>query len=271
VPELPEVETTRRAVADLVGGKRLIGALIRDGRLRWPVSPELPRLVAGCSIREVGRRGKYLLLKLDRGTLLIHLGMSGSLRLVDADSPAGPHDHLDLLVEGGGCLRLRDPRRFGALLWIQANPLDHPLLAKLGPEPLEDGFDGDWLYRVSRGKRRAIKNFIMDAQVLVGVGNIYASEALFQAGIRPQRMASRLSRNACGRLTEAIREVLRAAIAQGGTTLRDFQHSEGRPGYFAQQLAVYGRTGEPCRTCQTPIEAVRIGQRSSFYCPRCQK
>ena len=270
MPELPEVETTLRGVRPHLEGRRIAGLLVREPRLRYPVPPDLGANLAGQRIDGLRRRGKYLLLDLDGGTLLIHLGMSGSLRVLPQPSPPGPHDHLDLLLADGRCLRLRDPRRFGAFLWLTSPAEAHPLLAHLGPEPLGDGFDGDYLHRASRGRRIAIKAFIMDGGVVVGVGNIYANEALFLAGIHPQRACGRIGLDRFRSLAGHIRAVLAAAIAQGGTSLRDFVQEDGSPGYFAQSLKVYGRTGEPCPTCASPIRQRRIGQRSSFYCPRCQ-
>lgn len=271
MPELPEVETTLRGVRPYLEGRRIADLRVRDGRLRYPVPPDLAAILTGQGIHGLRRRGKYLLLDLDRGTLLIHLGMSGSLRVLPESSPPGPHDHIDLVLADGPCLRLRDPRRFGAFLWLTGCAEAHPLLAHLGPEPLEDGFDGDYLHRLSRGRRSAVKAFIMDAGVVVGVGNIYANEALFLAGIHPSRACGRIGLERYRTLAGRIRAVLAAAIAQGGTSLRDFVQEDGSPGYFAQSLKVYGRTGEPCPTCAAPIRQRRIGQRASFYCPRCQR
>ncbi|MEJ2591991.1 MAG: bifunctional DNA-formamidopyrimidine glycosylase/DNA-(apurinic or apyrimidinic site) lyase [Candidatus Thiodiazotropha sp.] len=271
MPELPEVETTRRGVEPHVKGMRVIGVTVREPRLRWPVPADLPRLLKGRKVLAVGRRGKYLLFAFNHGTLLIHLGMSGSLRVLDAGTPAGKHDHLDLRLEGGKCLRLRDPRRFGAALWASGDAAAHPLLASLGPEPFDEAFDGSCLHREGMRRRSAVKNLIMDSHVVVGVGNIYASESLFRAGIHPQRPSNRISAVRYDLLARAIRQVLNAAIAQGGTTLRDFQREDGRPGYFAQELQVYGRTGEPCPGCGNPVNSRVIGQRSSFFCPRCQR
>lgn len=270
VPELPEVETTLRGVRPHLEGRCIADLKVRDPRLRYPVPPELAGVLAGQRITRLRRRGKYLLLELDRGTLLIHLGMSGSLRVLPASSKPGPHDHVDLILDDGPCLRLRDPRRFGAFLWLAGPAEAHPLLARLGPEPLEDGFDGDYLHRVSRRRRIAVKAFVMDSSVVVGVGNIYANEALFRAGIHPNRAAGRVSLDRYRSLARCIRAVLAAAIDQGGTSLRDFVQEDGNPGYFAQSLQVYGRAGEPCPTCAKPIRQRRIGQRSSFYCPHCQ-
>jgi formamidopyrimidine-DNA glycosylase len=271
MPELPEVETTRRGIAPHLEGGRIGALLVRQRRLRWPVPEALEAELPGRRIEAVQRRAKYLLLRLDRGTLILHLGMSGSLRVLDADTPPGPHDHLDLVLEDGRCLRLRDPRRFGAVLWTGGDPDAHPLLRALGPEPLGGAFDGEHLFRVSRGRRVAVKHLLMNSHVVVGVGNIYANEALFLAGIHPRRAAGRIALARYRGLAAAVRQVLSEAIAQGGTTLRDFSHADGSPGYFALSLRVYGRAGEPCPGCGGPLSQCRIGQRSSFFCPRCQR
>ena len=253
MPELPEVETTRRGLAPHLLGAQFTGAVVRQARLRWPVPSELTALLAGRRITELGRRGKYLLLTTAGGTLVIHLGMSGSLRLVAANLPPGRHDHVDLLLEGGRAVRFTDPRRFGAVLWTTGKPEHHRLLAHLGPEPLGAGFDGECLWRRARGRRVAVKALLMDSRVVVGVGNIYANEALFRSGIDPRRAAGRISRVRYQRLAEAVRGVLTEAIAQGGTTLRDFVAGDGRPGYFQQQLQVYGRGGRPCVRCAAAL------------------
>jgi formamidopyrimidine-DNA glycosylase len=270
MPELPEVETTRRGIAPHVRGRRIAGARVRQRRLRWPVPASLGRTLQGQTVHEVERRGKYLLLKLDRGCLILHLGMSGSLRIVAGGSPAQKHDHVDIEFDHGRCLRLRDPRRFGSIHYTRADPLRHPLLAALGPEPLASDFNGDYLHRRARGRRQAIKTFIMDSRIVTGVGNIYANEALFLAGIHPGRAAGRVSLQRCRALADAIRLVLRLAIEKGGTTLRDFTGGEGRPGYFRHQLQVYDRAGDSCRQCGAAIRQRRTGQRSTFYCVRCQ-
>jgi formamidopyrimidine-DNA glycosylase len=271
MPELPEVETTRRGIAPYLQGQRIAALRVREPRLRWPVAEGLDALLSGRRVLAVERRAKYLLLRLERGSLILHLGMSGSLRVLPADAAAGRHDHLDLVLDTGRCLRLRDPRRFGALLWWEGDPASHPLLRSLGPEPLGDGFDGGRLFQASRGRRVAVKHLIMDSRVVAGVGNIYANEALFQAGIRPQRRCDRIAAPRYARLAEAVRGVLSDAIALGGTSLRDFSHADGSPGYFALSLKVYGRAGEPCPGCGAPIRRQRIGQRSSFFCPVCQR
>lgn len=271
MPELPEVETTRRGLAPHVCGREITGVVVRDGRLRWPVPENLCDLVEGQCIAALERRGKYLLMRLGEGSLIAHLGMSGSLRIVDGDSPPRKHDHVDILLQTGACIRFHDPRRFGCLLWTAEEPDRHELLRELGPEPLQPEFSGAHLYAVSRGRTAPVKNFIMDSRVVVGVGNIYANEALFRCGIHPLRSAGRISARRYGALAESIRQTLADSIAQGGTTLRDFVDAAGNPGYFRQVLQVYGRTGEACTRCGCPICGERVGQRSTYYCPRCQK
>jgi formamidopyrimidine-DNA glycosylase len=271
MPELPEVETCLRGLAPHLTGRRILKLVARERRLRWPVTQAVDAAVAGQPIEAVARRAKYLLLHLPQGALILHLGMSGSLRVLPADTPPATHDHIDLLLDDGRCLRLRDPRRFGSLHWAPPPVTAHPLLAQLGPEPLSPGFDGAYLYRLSRGRRAAVKTFIMDSHVVVGVGNIYASEALHRAGVHPHRPAGRIAPARYQRLAAAIKTVLAAAIAEGGTSLRDFVREDGNPGYFARALRVYGRAGLPCPGCGEPVRQQRIGQRSSFYCPRCQR
>lgn len=270
MPELPEVETTRRGLAPHVTDRRVESLVVREPRLRWPVPADLPAQLVGGRVDALERRAKYLLFRTARGSLMVHLGMSGSLRVVPPDLAPRTHDHIDICLEGGLVLRYNDPRRFGSFHWLPPGA-SHALLDSLGPEPLGDSFDGDYLYRRSRGRRSAVKPFIMDGQVVVGVGNIYASEALFLAGISPRRAAGRISRARYAVLTSRIREVLASAIAQGGTTLRDFVGGDGKPGYFAQQLWVYGRGGEPCKRCGEPLRDLRLGQRSSVYCVTCQR
>jgi formamidopyrimidine-DNA glycosylase len=274
MPELPEVETTLRGIRPYLEGGRIEQLIVRDPRLRRPIPPETAERVAGQAVRSLSRRSKYLLIGLDQGSLLIHLGMSGSLRVVPADSTPKKHDHLDLVLSDRRCLRFHDPRRFGLFLWLPETPelaeSRHPLLRDLGPEPLGTAFDGDHLHRLSRERRVAVKIFLMDASVVVGVGNIYANESLFLAGIHPARACHRIGLERYRRLAEVIRGVLEASITQGGTTLRDFVQEDGNPGYFAQSLRVYGRSGEPCIVCGAPVRQRRIGQRSSFYCVRCQ-
>lgn len=248
----------------------MVDVQVRESRLRWPVAAALVQHLRGLRIEAVDRRAKYLLFVTARGRLLVHLGMSGSLRLVTPATPVAVHDHIDMLLDDGRRLRYNDPRRFGSFHWLPGAE-SHPLLEGLGPEPLEDGFDGDWLYRRSRGRRGPVKSFLMDARVVVGVGNIYAAEALFLAGISPLRRAGRVAAPRYALLAQGLREVLGAAIRQGGTTLRDFVGGDGRPGYFAQQLWVYGRGGLPCRRCGAPLRERRIAQRASVYCVACQR
>jgi formamidopyrimidine-DNA glycosylase len=271
MPELPEVETTRRGIAPWIEGQRVHRLVVRDRRLRWPVPAGLEDRVEGTTIEAVDRRAKYLLLRTSAGTALLHLGMSGSLRVLDDAPHPGPHDHYDLQLESGRRLRFNDPRRFGSLLWTEVDPAEHPLLAGLGPEPLGDDFDGETLWRSARRRRVAIKQHIMNAATVVGVGNIYASEALFRAGISPRRQAQRVSRESAARLAAAIRAVLNDALAFGGTTLRDFHGGDGEPGFFARELRVYGRDGAPCLTCGTPVRRIVQGQRSTYFCPACQR
>ena len=241
-----------------------------EPRLRYPLPRDLPRKVAGQRIVRVGRRAKYLLLGLESGTLLLHLGMSGNLRVVPAATPRLRHDHFDLLLDSGVALRFNDPRRFGSLIYTSGEPREHPLLERLGPEPFSAAFDADYLYRITRGRRVALKQLLMNSQLVVGVGNIYASEALFRARLRPGRAARSLTRADAARLVRAIRAVLRQAIRAGGTTLRDYLGADGAPGYFRQRLYVYERRGKPCRRCGTAVRAVTQGQRSTYYCPTCQ-
>jgi len=268
MPELPEVETTCRGIAPLIQGKTISAVIVRQPRLRWEIPP-LDHLV-GEHIREVSRRAKYLLLSFDRGTLIIHLGMSGSLRFLPVSAPPDKHDHFEMQF-GQHALRLRDPRRFGAVLWSQGSPMEHELIRSLGPEPLSEAFHVDYLYQQARRRRIPIKQLLMTGSVVVGVGNIYATESLFLAGIRPGRACNRISRNRLETLVEQVKKVLARAIAQGGTTLRDFQHEDGRPGYFQQELHVYGREGEACTTCGSTIKSKQIGQRTSAWCPGCQR
>lgn len=270
MPELPEVETSRRGIAPWMENERIEEVTVRDRRLRWPVPEHIETSLEGEVIRSLKRRAKYLLFETDKGTALLHLGMSGSLRIISPDEPAGKHDHVDIRLGNGKALRFRDPRRFGSLLWAE-DPADHPLLRELGPEPLDAEFDGAYLWEKARGRKVAIKPFIMNAGIVVGVGNIYASEALFIAGIHPKRAAGRVSRARMEALSDAIKKVLSRAIKAGGTTLRDFHGGDGEPGYFKQKLEVYGRDGEPCRRCNTEVSVVVLGQRSTFYCKRCQR
>lgn len=271
MPELPEVETTRRGIEGVLLQQRVLYLIVRERRLRWPVPDNLEQQLEGQKVLSVRRRAKYILIELETGCLIWHLGMSGSISVVDENAPLKKHDHIDLVLQSGKAIRFNDPRRFGCLLWSQEDVQKHTLLATLGPEPLEDGFDGDYLYRKSRGRKRALKNFIMDQKIVVGVGNIYASEALFGAGILPGQAAARVSKRQYQALVEHIKRVLAEAITQGGTTLKDFQQVDGKPGYFKQRLMVYGRAGQVCEQCDATILKKVIGQRASFYCPVCQQ
>jgi formamidopyrimidine-DNA glycosylase len=271
LPELPEVETTRRGVEPYVLGRRIVALNVHEPRLRWRIPEELPTQVAGQSVRSTGRRAKYLLLELTNGTLLWHLGMSGSLRVLPATTPRVDHDHLDLVLDSGLLLRYNDPRRFGSLHYTTGDPRAHPLLVKLAPEPFDPEFDGDYLWRATRRRRTAIKHLLMNSRLVVGVGNIYANEALFRARVRPRRAARSLTHAEARRLARAIRAVLELAIRVGGTTLRDYVGADGNPGYFRQRLYVYERAGKPCRVCGSAVRAITQGQRSTYYCPTCQK
>jgi len=271
MPELPEVETTCRGIAPHVIGHEITRVVVRNRRLRWPVARKLEETITGQTIHEVRRRAKYLLFTLDTGTLILHLGMSGSLRIVNAIVPPQQHDHLDLVFRHYKALRFTDPRRFGSVHWTTRDPMKHRLLRELGVEPLSDDLNGTYLYEQSRGRKVAVKHFIMDSHIVVGIGNIYASEALFMAGINPKRAAGRIGRDSYDLLALEIKEVLTESIAAGGTTLRDFVNGDGKPGYFRQHLHVYDRAGQPCPSCRMPIREIRQGQRSTFYCPKCQK
>ena len=269
MPELPEVETTRRGLLPHVESHRVLAVTLRRPDLRWPVPTALQEILPGQRITRIERRAKYLLLHTAVGSALIHLGMSGSLRVLASSLPAGQHDHYDLLLDSGRVLRYTDQRRFGCLLW-QAPGTLHPLLATLGPEPLSAEFDGDYLWHRAHGRSAPIKTFLMDQRIVVGVGNIYAAEALFAAAIHPLRGAGRVSRARCAALADAVKRILGFAIARGGTTLRDFISPDGVPGYFEQELSVYGRAGQPCKVCGHALRVIALGQRSSFYCPHCQ-
>lgn len=271
MPELPEVETTRRGIEPLVAKKVVEQVLIHNASLRWPIPSELVDVLPGQKAGSVGRRSKYLLFSFDRGTLIVHLGMTGHLRLDLHRSERRKHDHFEIVFTDGTVLRYNDSRRFGAILWTEDDPLQHIRLASLGPEPFSPEFNAAYLYRLSRGRKVAVKPFLMDAHVVVGVGNIYASEALFRAGIAPVRPAGKVSKTAYERLIQSVREILEAAIAAGGTTIRDFSDSQGRPGYFQQELRVYGRAGQACTSCGTLIRHIKLGQRSTYTCPVCQK
>jgi formamidopyrimidine-DNA glycosylase len=271
MPELPEVEITRRAIAPFLEGEKVSVVVARTERLRLPLPASLIEELPGQIIHKLERRAKYLLLRTDGGSVLIHLGMSGSLHVVPSATPPAKHDHLDLILETGMLLRLADPRRFGLALWTKEDPLDHPLLKVIGPEPLEEGFNGDYLFQKSRGRRVAVKELVMDGHVVAGLGNIYASEALFRAGIHPAACAGVISRERYRRLVNSIRIVLNEAIAQGEVTLGGCQESKGNPGYFPIRLDIYGRDGEQCNRCGAVIQLIRQGGRSSFFCKRCQR
>ena len=271
MPELPEVETTRRGVQPLLCNRRIVTVHIRQGKLRWPVPPSLRSKLKHARILDIRRRAKYLLMDTDVGTVLIHLGMSGSLAVVSVDAPYRPHDRVAFDLDDGNSLRLHDPRRFGAVLWAGHKPYEHKLLKTIGPEPLSDDFTADTLYLKGRKRKRGMRDFLLDGRIVAGIGNIYANEALFLAGVRPARAAGRLSRAEADKLARAIKQVLARAIKQGGTTLRDFRRADGQPGYFQQKLNVYGREGEACPQCGHSIRRHSKGGRSYFYCQHCQR
>ena len=268
MPELPEVETTRRGIRPHLEGQHIERVILRETRLRWPVSAEVAEL-AGRRIESVSRRAKYLLMRLDRGHLIWHLGMSGSMRVLPVGAPAGDHEHVEFQFGNGLALKFRDPRRFGSLFYCDEDPLQHRLLRDLGPEPLSEDFNADYLYRRCGGRSAAIKTLLMNNHIVVGVGNIYASEALYLAGIRPTRPAGRISKARLAKLVDAVRTILAAAIAEGGTTLQDFTQADGKPGYFRHALQVYANKGK-CNACGGPIRHIVQGQRASYYCPHCQ-
>ena len=270
MPELPEVETTCRGIAPHIEQQIFKKIIIRQPKLRYPIPSDLIMTLPGQSVHSVTRRSKYLLIHTDAGHLIIHLGMSGRLHALTNPPNAAKHDHVDILFKNDVCLRYHDPRRFGMILWTAEEPQQHKLLRSLGPEPLSNEFNGNYLYQQSRGRSRPIKQFIMDGHVVVGVGNIYASESLFQAGIAPKRAAQKISKHRYERLADEIKQVLSDAITAGGTTLKDFSAADGKPGYFQQQLNVYGRNGQTCPNCQSSIKKIILGQRSTFYCPSCQ-
>lgn len=271
MPELPEVETTRRGISPFLLNQTIKAVIIRQPRLRLPISPELNTLCIGQKIIAVKRLAKYLLLELSQGYLLNHLGMSGHLRIVDTQSIVGKHDHLDLILGNGCILRYNDPRRFGLWLYFAENPSQHRLLKQLGPEPLDPNFDGEYLFQRAKNKNKSIKSFIMTNEIVVGVGNIYATESLFLSGIHPSIPAGSLNKEQCINLVKQIKIVLQQAIDAGGTTLRDFYGSDGKPGYFVNNLQIYGRKNQPCFRCNHLIEALNIGGRNSAFCPNCQK
>ncbi|QSX33579.1 bifunctional DNA-formamidopyrimidine glycosylase/DNA-(apurinic or apyrimidinic site) lyase [Shewanella avicenniae] len=269
MPELPEVEVTRQGVEPWLVGQQVTALIVRNPSLRWPV-PDVAQQIVGQTIRAVRRRAKYLLIDTDAGTTIVHLGMSGSLRIVHARTEIAKHDHIDLVLASGRIMRFNDPRRFGAWLWCELPEQAHPLLAKLGPEPLSEAFNLDYLALALAGKSKAIKLCLMDNAIVVGVGNIYANEALFATGIHPQRPAGKLVHKQLAELVPAIKAILAQAITQGGTTLKDFTNAEGKPGYFAQKLHVYGRGGQACDRCGCLLNEIRLGQRTTVFCPVCQ-
>lgn len=271
MPELPEVETSRRGIEPYLLNRKIKAITIRQHQLRWPIPKNLPALAEGQTIREVCRRAKYIYLKLDNGCIIIHLGMSGSLRICTQKTAIEKHDHIDIQVSSNRILRLRDPRKFGCVLW-QSDDIDqHKLIKPLGPEPLSDSFDASYLHAKAMKRQCSIKALIMNSHIVVGVGNIYASEALFRAGINPKRKAGKISLARMKKLVDAIKATLHDSIEQGGTTLRDFTAEDGQPGYFAQKLLVYGRNGEACTQCGEPVRQITQQARSSYYCPRCQR
>lgn len=270
MPELPEVEVTRQGIAPAIEGALIVDVKVRIPRLRWPIPQDLGRKLAGVQIQKISRRGKYLLFHTNNGTLLCHLGMSGNLKILPHDLAPQKHDHVDIVFQHGQCLRFHDPRRFGAVLWIDGDPYQHPLLATLGPEPFSAQCSGAYLYQYSRGRTTPVKTMIMNSHVVVGVGNIYANEALFAAKILPTRQAGKVSLKRYQQLANHIKKILEQAIQQGGTTLRDFFHSDGNSGYFQLHLKVYGRKGLDCLDCDSPIRSIKLGQRSTFYCGNCQ-
>lgn len=271
MPELPEVETTRRGLEPFLRDQTIEDIVIRQRQLRWPIPRNIRKSVLNQKVEGFRRRAKYLILTTPNGNAIMHLGMSGSFRVVDTGTPVVKHDHYDWVLGSGLSIRFNDPRRFGCLLWIRGEPESHPLLAQLGPEPLSQTFNGQWLYDHARGRKASVKQFLMDGRIVVGVGNIYASESLFRAGIHPRRPAGRISQARYERLADAVKQVLSEAIEAGGTTLRDFYASDGNPGYFQQALNVYGRTGEVCNRCGDIIRQEVMGQRSTFFCPGCQR
>ncbi len=270
MPELPEVEVCRQGIKPHVMDQTVSKVIVRNAKLRWPI-PETVQHMVDHRVESVDRRSKYLMLKFDHGTLLLHLGMSGTIRVIDAKTPVAKHDHFDLVLSNNKALRLNDPRRFGAVLWFANHVDEQGLLSKLGPEPLSENFSYGYLYEKAKNRKVPIKTFLMNNHVVVGVGNIYANEALFKAGVRPTTLSGKISKKKFDQLTDIIKEVLAAAIKQGGTTLKDFTQADGRPGYFAQQLLVYGRAGEECFNCKSILEEVRQSNRSSVFCPTCQQ
>jgi formamidopyrimidine-DNA glycosylase len=271
MPELPEVETTKNGIKDAITGQRIKQVIIRHHQLRWPIPKQLPEVITNQKLLGVKRRAKYILLEFENGTLIMHLGMSGNLRILDQKTGLKKHDHVDIIFANDIVLRYNDPRRFGCILWCEEDIEQHRLINHLGPEPLESVFSSNYLQKTCQKKKIAIKQAIMDAKIVVGVGNIYASEALFLSGIHPLNPANSLDKEACSQLCKQIKFVLRKSIKAGGTTLKDFSRADGKPGYFKQQLNVYGQDGQPCQICYHAIEKITLGGRSTFYCPQCQK
>ena len=271
MPELPEVETSRRGIEPYLRNKTIRKIEIRQHKLRWPIPENLPSLACGQKIREVCRRAKYIYLKLDNGSIIIHLGMSGSLRICSKDTKPEKHDHIDICISNNKILRLRDPRKFGCVLWTAKDINQHKLIKALGPEPLDNAFTAAYLHSKASKRTCSIKSFIMNSHMVVGVGNIYASESLFKAGINPRRKAGSVSLARLEKLVDAIKLTLHESIEQGGTTLKDFTSEDGQPGYFAQKLLVYGKAGEDCTVCGKPIKQITQQARSTFYCAKCQR
>jgi formamidopyrimidine-DNA glycosylase len=271
MPELPEVETTLRGIQPFVKKQKIKNLIVRHPHLRWPIPSNIKELMIGQKIVDLERRGKYILFKTSIGTAILHLGMSGRLRVLTSSIPAEKHDHIDIEFENNKILRLTDPRRFGAFLWTDADPSEHELLKYLGPEPLSEDFNGHYLWQRAQRRKVPVKSFIMDSKIVVGVGNIYAAESLFAAGIHPETLAGKVSEARFEKLVVEIKKILQAAIEKGGTTLKDFLKSDGKPGYFSQQLKVYGRAGLPCVTCEKGLKEIRLGQRSTVFCVKCQK
>lgn len=271
MPELPEVETTLRGIKPHIIKQKIDDVIVRHPRLRWPVPTDLKHKLQGQRLLELKRRGKYLILSFKTGSIILHLGMSGSLRILSTPTAPQKHDHIDICFTNKKYLRFTDPRRFGALLFTEDDPEQHALLVHIGPEPLSAAFNGDYLYKRAKGKTLSVKSYIMDGKIVAGVGNIYATEALFKASILPQKEAGKVTQDQYQKLAVAIKKILKHAIEKGGTTLKDFMHSWGKPGYFRIELQAYGRHHLPCRRCQTPLKSARIGQRSTVFCPQCQK
>lgn len=270
MPELPEVETTMRGIEPHICGQIIAELVVRNRQLRWPVPKNLEKIIRGQTINRLERRGKYIIFQCNTGCMLLHLGMSGRVRMLEKPRPPEKHDHVDMVFSNGKTLRFTDPRRFGAVLFSDKNIAEHPLLSHLGPEPLTPEFNGEYLMARAKSRKLAVKSFIMDSKIVVGVGNIYAAEALFMAGIHPEFPAGKITRVKYDELVAAIKSILQSAIKKGGTTLKDFSQSDGKPGYFSIELQVYGKQKQPCPRCKTTLELLKIGQRSTVFCPVCQ-